>query len=164
MADEVIWASEPIPDSDDVFMRAHQVHFRNDQLQPGVFRQQGDGMPVDWEKYSTPLQTRARAANPFQNAVIALNVGRIRDIPGLQVQHTPDSERRNRAHSDVKPSNSSKSTNRVAKHRRIGDASQYGTYGPSLVIRIADAQGNTSMKSRAPQNGEKGDTKTENVA
>ena len=101
MADEVTWPVEPIPDRDDVFMRAHQMHFRNGQLQPGVFRQQGNGMSVDWEKYSKPLETRDRASNPAQNAVVALNVGHVREISGLDVQHTPDHQRANRAHSDV---------------------------------------------------------------
>ena len=100
MVDEVTWPVESIPDSDAVFMRAHQMHFREGQLQPGVFKQQGEGMSVDWEKYSTPLETRNRAAKLHQNAVIALNVGGVRETFGLQVQHTPDYPS-NRAHSDV---------------------------------------------------------------
>ena len=29
MVDEVVWPIEPIPDFDNVFMRAHRMHFRN---------------------------------------------------------------------------------------------------------------------------------------
>ena len=101
MVDEVIWPVEPIPDVDRVFMRAHRMHFRSGELQPGVFRPQGDGMSVDREKYATPQDTRNRAAKPLENAVIAANVGTIREIHNLQVQHAPDHERENRAHSNV---------------------------------------------------------------
>ena len=101
MVDEVIWPIEFIPAADKIFMRAHKVHFRNGELLPGVFRQQGDGMSVDWEKYAKPEDTRNRAAKPLENAVIAANVGTIREIHNLQVQHAPDHERENRAHSNV---------------------------------------------------------------
>ena len=101
MADEVTWPIEPIPGTDNVFMRAHRVHFRKGELQPGVFRQHGDGMSVDWKKYSTSQETRNRSAKPLENAVIRASVGRIREISGLDVQHKPDRERSNRAHSNV---------------------------------------------------------------
>jgi hypothetical protein len=101
MADEVTWPVEAIPDADEVFMRAHEAYFRDGSLQPGVFRQQGKGMSVDWNRYATPEETRRRATNPSANAVIATVVGRIRNIPNLQVQHDPDYERKNRAHSSV---------------------------------------------------------------
>src|SRR6266704_4421132 len=99
MVDEVIWPIEPIPDSDNVFMRAHRMHFRNSELQPGVFRLHGDGMSVDWEKYSTPQETKNRAAKPVDNAVIGTRVGQIRGLSGLEVQHKPEPV--NRAHSNV---------------------------------------------------------------
>lgn len=101
MADEVTWPVEAIPDADEVFMRAHQTHFRAGDLQPGVFRQLGNGMSVDWSRYATPEETRNRAQDPSANAVIATLVGRIREIQNLQVQHDPDYERKNRAHSIV---------------------------------------------------------------
>jgi len=101
MVDEVTWPIEHIPDLDRVFMRAHRMHFRGGELQPGVFRQHGDGMSVDWEKYSTTTETRNRAAKPLDNAVICANVGHIRQISDLDVRHKPDPERSNRAHSIV---------------------------------------------------------------
>jgi hypothetical protein len=100
MPDGVDWPVEHIPDDDDVFMRAHRVFFnRKRVLQPGVFRPHDGGMSVDWEKYSSPEETRQRAANPRENAVICLPVAEIRDISNLDVKHTPESM--NRAHSDV---------------------------------------------------------------
>jgi hypothetical protein len=101
MADDVSWQAEHIPDDDDVYMRAHRVHFRNGELQPGVFRPHGNGMSVDWEKYSSPSQTRERASRPTDNAVIEISVGGIRGVQDLDVLHTPDFSNSNRSHSDV---------------------------------------------------------------
>jgi len=54
---------------------------------------------VDWEKYSTAEQTRQRAINPTDNAVIRMAAVGIRDIGNLDVKHRPQPP--NRAHSDV---------------------------------------------------------------
>jgi hypothetical protein len=104
MPDGVNWPIEHIPDDADVFMRAHSMFFnRRRVLQPGVFRPHYGSMSVDWDKYSSPEDTRQRAANPQKNAVIALPVDGIRHIGNLEVEHTPDlsPESMNRAHSDV---------------------------------------------------------------
>lgn len=98
MADDVNWPVEDIPDDDSVYMRAHRMFFRP-TLQPGVFTPHGGGMSVDWEKYSSPEDTRQRAKNPDHNAVIRLPALGIRDINNLALEHTPEPE--NRAHSDV---------------------------------------------------------------
>jgi hypothetical protein len=82
-------------------MRAHRAHFRNGELAPGVFKAQGEGMSVDWAKYSTAEQTRLRAKKPDDNAILSLPVIGIRDIKPLRVEHTPDLQRGNRAHSEV---------------------------------------------------------------
>jgi hypothetical protein len=103
MADGVDWPVEFIPDEADVYMRAHRTFFRGTMLLPGVFRSHGGGMSADWEKYSTPEETRQRANQPSENAVMCLPVAGIRDIQDLDVEHTPDRtpESPNRAHSDV---------------------------------------------------------------
>ena len=102
MANEIAWSVEIIPDIDNVFMRAHRMHFRDGALQPGVFRQRNNGMSVNWEKYATAQDTRNGATkNPNDNAVIRMCAGRIREIPDLQVAHDPDITRHNRAHSNV---------------------------------------------------------------
>lgn len=99
MLDTLDWPVEDVPDSDDVFMRAHRDFFRNKKLQPGVFRPHDGGMSVDWEKYSSPDDTRQRAKVPQDNAVICLPVVGIRAINKLNVKHTPQAT--NRAHADV---------------------------------------------------------------
>ena len=97
-----MWPTEVIPDSDSVFMRVHRCFLdTGGNLIPGVFRDHGVGMSADWEKYSTPQGTQARATRPGDNGVIALHVGRVRGVPGLTVEHKPDMERNNRAHSNV---------------------------------------------------------------
>ena|ERR1700722_3857896 len=102
MAD-VVWQVEHIPDESDTYMRAHRMYFRGRTLQPGVFRTHDGGMSVDWDKYSTPEETRQRSKNPLDNAVIRLPVVGIRDIDNLEAKHTPDQTTgyENRAHSDV---------------------------------------------------------------
>jgi hypothetical protein len=97
------WEAENIPDEADTYMRAHRDHFRHKILQPGVFRKRDGAMSVDWDKYSTPEQTRQRSRDPLANAVIRLPAIGIRDIKGLDVVHTPDHTPgfENRAHCDV---------------------------------------------------------------
>lgn len=97
----VDWPVEHIPDGCAVLMRAHQQYFsREGNLQPGVFRVHGSGMSVDWGKYSSPENTRDRASNnPHKNAVIRMLVLGIRQMPSLDVKHTPEPD--NRSHSDV---------------------------------------------------------------
>ena len=59
-------------------------------------------MSVDWEKYSTPGETRARGTSPADRyGVVGLSAGPIREIkaPRLLVKHEP--EPNNRGHSGV---------------------------------------------------------------
>jgi len=80
-------------------MRAHQVHFRDGNLAPGVFRKRGRGMSVDWDKYSSPQETKSRAKQPSENAVVQMPVAGIRATFDLDIERTPEPE--NRSHSDV---------------------------------------------------------------
>lgn len=82
-------------------MRAHGQYFRDGVLMPGVFRAHGAGMSVDWGKYSTAEETRARAKDPERNSVLRIPVSGIRQVKPLDVIHSPDHERANRAHCDV---------------------------------------------------------------
>lgn len=91
--------SEPIPDTDLLYMRAHKNHFRDGELAPGVFRDHDRGMSTDWSRYAAPMDTRNRGRVPADNAVLSLVVGDVREVPGLAVQHTPQPE--NYAHTDV---------------------------------------------------------------
>jgi len=99
VADDVRWEIEYIPDEDSVYMRAHKDFMRSGVLQPGVFREHNGGMSVEWDKYSAPHEARNRAKNPSHNAVIEMDVAKIRQIQQLDVTHKPRAE--NRAHSEV---------------------------------------------------------------
>ncbi len=99
MADALGWPVEEIPDVDLVFMRAHKDYFRDGDLLPGVFREQDGSMSVDWNKYAAKEETKQRAKNPVNNAVMSLLVGGIRKIKDLDIKHIPEPS--NRAHSEV---------------------------------------------------------------
>ncbi len=96
----VDWPAEQIPDRDRLFMRV-TMRRKDGSIAASAFRNHGEGMSTDWEKYSTREETRQRAKNPNANAVVSLVVGEVRRVPGQQVEHTPDTERHNRAHTDV---------------------------------------------------------------
>ena len=100
MAEELEWSVEEIPDAHSVFMRAHRGYFRDGDLQPGVFRNQGNGMSVNWDKYASAEETKQQARKDADhNAVISMPIIGIRQIDELKVEHTP--EPTNQAHSDV---------------------------------------------------------------
>ena len=107
VADEVSvpWESEDIPNEDLLWMRVHRRSFDPEgRIMPGAFRNRPtpqDGMSTDWQKYARPEETRSRARNPKDNAVIQLVVGEVRRIPDQTVVHTPDPKTQNRAHTDV---------------------------------------------------------------
>ena len=90
------WDVEEIPNQDRVFYRVHRTHRT---LGPSIFREQEGAMSTDWEKYSTPEESRGRARIPADNGIVALQAGEIRSVPGLSLTHTPLNE--NRSHADV---------------------------------------------------------------
>jgi hypothetical protein len=106
-----MWAQEDIPGEAAVFMRLHRMWIRDGLVVPGAFQDRGAGMSVDWDKYSTPDETRQRARRPSENAVISMEVISIRAIQGLVVVHEPIQENTfdsqgnplasNRSHSNV---------------------------------------------------------------
>ena len=102
-----MWTIEDIPDSDKVFYRIHvqQIDAEDGKPKPGAFRARGEGnersMSTDWEKYSTPFQSRDRARNPKDNAIVSFVSGELRSID-LSVVHSPDPIVGNRSHADVK--------------------------------------------------------------
>ena len=102
------WPREDIPDLDHLYMRVHKLDLDAGIPAPGAFRnrpKKTGGMSTDWSKYATPEKTQARARIPQDNAVIALNVGEVRSIPGQIVEHSPifnvPSVPNNRSHTDV---------------------------------------------------------------
>jgi hypothetical protein len=100
MVDEtdVKWPIEEIPDEDHVFIRAHRSYFKKGKLKPGVFRDHGKSMSVNWDSYSTPEETQQQARIPEHNGVVGLITGEVRKVP-LEVEHSPELE--NRAHSEI---------------------------------------------------------------
>ncbi len=96
------WQPEQIPNRDRLFMRIDKTWRKKDgSIAPSGFQNRGAGMSTDWVKYATPQETRRRAKQPGHNAVVTLHVGSVRELPEQQVEHTPDVERANRAHTDV---------------------------------------------------------------
>jgi len=106
-----MWPEEDIPDDASVYMRIHKNFISDGDFRPNAFRDQGGGMSVDWNKYSSPVETRNRGKTPSDNAVIGMVASEIRKIDALAVKHTPIQEnsfdeggnrlKPNRAHSEV---------------------------------------------------------------
>lgn len=94
------WDVENIPDEDLLFYRVHKSLIRDGEPIPGAFRDQGDAMSTDWSKYSTAIESQRRARVPEDNGIAELEAGRVRSIPQT-VQHSPDPNTNNRAHTSV---------------------------------------------------------------
>ena len=97
----VNWESEIIPDLARLFLRVHRSYIREGRPVPGAFRDIGAGMSTDWDKYSTPEESRARARKPDENGIVEMNTATVRGISALVVEHTPSRQFNNRAHTDV---------------------------------------------------------------
>ena len=87
-----MWPIEIIPDASLLFMRAHKRLLLDGEIRPNIFREQGEGMSVDWDKYSTPEQSRARSKIPADNGIVRMNTALVRRITGLTVTHDPIQE------------------------------------------------------------------------
>ena len=98
-----MWDPEEIPPGDQLYYRVPTERAPRRRLQPSIFHEPSDtrSMSMDWEKYRTPEQTldTGRRA-PATYGVVTLAAGHVRTV-GLEVEHTPDVRRRNRAHCDV---------------------------------------------------------------
>lgn len=109
------WPVEAIPDTEALHMRVHRQWIKPDgTVRPTCFKNRPDdrgGMSTDWERYSSPDETRQRARRPDDNAIIMLNTGQVRLIPGQRVSHSPIQDDPNvpdnRAHTDVNGSKES---------------------------------------------------------
>jgi len=97
------WPVEDIPGADDVFLRVHKDFVKSPGVPVNAFRdhpKHRGSMSVNWEKYSTAEQCRQSAkSRPDDNAVLRMNVGKIREVPTQVVLHAPIPD--NRAHSEV---------------------------------------------------------------
>lgn len=89
-------------------MRVHKNIIKaDDTIHAIAFRNHGegdeDGMSTDWNKYSTPEETRNRAYKTkpsWEGGVVQMVVGDVRTIPDQIVQHDPLID--NPAHTNVK--------------------------------------------------------------
>lgn len=101
-----MWAIEEIPDPDSLFYRVSIRWLRKDlKVAPGLFSENKGSISSDWEKYSSPTDTRARQGRPEQYAVIRMVAGRVREIKELTIKHSPvhnvPGQVDNRAHTDI---------------------------------------------------------------
>jgi hypothetical protein len=101
-----VWPVEDIPDPDALFYRVPIGWLRPDlKVAPGVFRENKGSISVDWEKYSTPAETRARQGGPERFAVLRMITGQVREIQELTLVHSPIQnlvgQPDNRAHSSI---------------------------------------------------------------
>jgi hypothetical protein len=98
------YESEEIPDSNYLYRRIHksQVDDQTGEPASSAFSNLGEGMSTDWEKYSTPEETRRRIDarhNPLDYGIVRLNAGNARGIENQEVKHTPKDY--NRSHTDI---------------------------------------------------------------
>lgn len=100
------WPVEIIPDDDSLFYRVHKNKVRSG-LGANIFSAVGDGMSVDWSRYSDPTASRLRAKVPADNGIVELGVGAVRSLSQrlrdrqLHVTHDPLDE--NRSHGLIRP-------------------------------------------------------------
>jgi hypothetical protein len=94
------WAVEVVPDEDSLHYRVPKSWVPNGELHAGVFRENKGSLSTDWSKYSTPTDTLRRTGRPDAFGVVTMNVGLVRSIPPLEVDHEPRSD--NRAHTAVR--------------------------------------------------------------
>ena len=123
----MIWEVEEIPNEHKLYKRVNTKNFHrnydlNDLHPPvNIFRDTGSGMSVNWSKYADAQDTKDQARIPEDNWVIKMNVGKVREINELEVEHTPKPQYKNRAHSSVYGINKHKERNRI----RLREISEY---------------------------------------
>jgi len=112
-----MWEAEVIPDKHSLYCRVHINNIDVDDSRPrGIaFKnpKNSNSLSSDWEKYSTPEETRNRAADvkkdPNNYSVISLNKELIElRVISQKVIHTPDYKSNNRSHSDIEGEKSDK--------------------------------------------------------
>ena len=89
------------PTGDRLYRRVHRKLINSaGGIRAGAFTDYQGGMSTDWDKHSTPQETRYREVglSPDEFAVVSLPVAEMRDL-GQIVEHDPLPE--NRAHTNV---------------------------------------------------------------
>lgn len=125
------WQIEHIPDSDHVYRRVHVNFFITysnfEVIPPSAFRD-NNGISVDWEKYTTPEEKRARESK--KNGIIKIQAGIVRKYRNLTVDHSPLNE--NRAHSNIIGLNLFKKVDQTDIRKRLARSSEI-VLKPDLV-------------------------------
>lgn len=90
--------SEHIPDEENLYYRIHKVFFKDNAIQPSAFTDKGNGMSMDWQKYSTPEESQIRSKVKADNGIVSFSASAIRSL-NLNLIHSPS--KTNRAHSEA---------------------------------------------------------------
>ncbi len=87
-----MWEIEFIPDENLLFYRIHENWIEDGEVNPGVFRERGEGenkgMSTDWGKYSSPADCKSRSPNPDKNGIVHFVTKDLRSLE-LKVVHSP---------------------------------------------------------------------------
>ena len=86
---------EEIPGEDWLYRRIHRSRIRDGKVRASAYALNAgeDGLSVWWDRYSTPEDARRDARHPGDHGVYDLQCGEVRAIPGLAVEHDPQSEK-----------------------------------------------------------------------
>lgn len=99
-----MWNIELIPDDAALYYRVHKGFVVEGEVIPGAFKERGEGenrgMSIDWNKYATAEDALNRSKNPNDNGIVSFNVGEVRNIKDIIVEHAPEPD--NQAHSHIK--------------------------------------------------------------
>lgn len=121
-----MWEIEGIPNEDFVFRRIHKNEMDPANfgiIPPNAFREFEGGISCDWNKYSTPSETQLRAKNPELISVVAINVGKIRSLEKMEVQHSPIEN--NRAHANILGLNTHVKAKRTKIRLKLAEYSEW---------------------------------------
>lgn len=96
------WPVEYVPNSDFLYRRVHVniliITPNWDDIPPFAFKD-NNGISTDWNKYSSPEESRQRALDPEKNGIIQVKVESVRQFQNLTINHTPLPS--NRAHTTI---------------------------------------------------------------
>jgi hypothetical protein len=120
------WPIEIIPNKDFLYRRVHNnllLISRNfDEIPPYAFKD-NNGISTEWNKYSTPEETRQRALDPKKNGVIKIKVEIIRQFQNFSVNHAPIPL--NRAHSNINGLKTYKKEDQTDIRKRLSRAAEW---------------------------------------
>lgn len=96
------WAVETIPEKSYLFYRVPKGSLKpGETMHPSIFTENGGSMSTDWDRYSDPQKTLSCVENPNRFRVIRLIADYIRNNNKFEINHSPNIELKNRAHTDV---------------------------------------------------------------